>query len=671
MEGNVIEARVDPSELQIAEGTLKMDIFQHLRIGVNNKDVNCLCETPIDQIYYCVPCKISCCPQCSLEDHKAHLLIPKVNYELNQNKIDKTFSNLDNALNGEVLSNIENNRKALLNDVEDTYQKIVDLATKWKEQKSKEVNDIIEELDQNLKEITTKKEEVSKALLDFGQKHKKFSGLRDLNKDPHNTLFLINYDVMSLACMWSTEIGKNAQNIENNMKDFKDNEHKKNEENVQKIHDILFMENEEEKDEKKNPLIKLRKNLNDFNTNKLEDIDKRMTKVNKCIDTFKKSVLNSVNRHGDYKELVKENNLFEHRKVKGAENLFSQRKLEGTLKSEENMIPSHPIKTKDDVILDNLLLNRNFTHVLTDLYDTYFRIPTIELQSSHADLKIKEEEAEEQNSSSVKIIEGTNQVMIYDKKLKKITKKTLKLTKNPHGYTKFPFGCRGLLIGDKVYITGGKDEFKQYPNCLIYDKKTGKIKRIMDMKNPRCYHNMTFNRVFETLMVIGGEFNDTVEIFDPLTNRWQQLPELNIPRSIPLFYFDEGRGNMYVLFGMEGEYRRAKPTDTIEILDLTEIKQGWMKINYNNKARMDFKSLINMYPLNDYMVLLYGGIESRNSKRDACVYNLVKAEMDKIDNNLMEELRSEAKTNKMLSNIVSSVSKASVKELTESSKILK
>ena len=46
----------------------------------------------------------------------------------------------------------------------------------------------------------------------------------------------------------------------------------------------------------------------------------------------------------------------------------------------------------------------------------------------------------------------------------------------------------------------------------------------MDMQNPRCYHTMVFNEVFETMMVIGGENNDTVEIFDPLTNRWQLLP---------------------------------------------------------------------------------------------------------------------------------------------------
>jgi hypothetical protein len=252
--------------------------------------------------------------------------------------------------------------------------------------------------------------------------------------------------------------------------------------------------------------------------------------------------------------------------------------------------------------------------------------------------------------------------MLFDKKTSKLIKKKINLQKNPHGYTKFPLGCRWVLVGEKLYITGGKDEYMEYPNCLIYDKKSEKIKRIMDMQNPRSYHTMVFNEVFETMMVIGGEENSTVEIFDPLSNRWQVLPELNIPRAIPLFYFDEGRGNMYVLFGVEGNYLNSNYTDSIEVLDLTEIKAGWMKINFNNKARMDFKCHLNIYPLNDYLILIYGAIESRNNKRNACVYHLVKAEMNLIDKKVMDDLRNEAKHNKVLNSIVSSVSKSSLSE---------
>ena len=535
----------------------------------------------------------------------------------------------------------------------------------------------------NIKDINLKKQDAKKILNTFVSKHFNFFGVRDKNKDPFNTIFLINYDLLNIPYLWSEQMTKLGNEIEGNMLDYKTREENVNKENVRQIKEILFLSDDEDPlthekiDEKFLPLAKLKVQINDLNADKLKEIDKRIQRFSKGIDGFKNSVMNSIKKHGNYKELARENNVYEHRKVKGADNLFSQRKMDNLSKGDENyLLPDHPIKSKNDIILNNPILNRNFTHVMTDLYDQYFRIPTIELQSSHADLKFKASELNGGNgefdiSKVCKVIEGTNMIQIYDKKIKKIIKKKLKLLKNPHGYTKFPLGCRYILVGEKLYITGGKDEFMEYPVCLIYDKKTEKIKRIMDMRNPRSYHTMVFNDIFETLMVVGGEHNYTVEIFDPLSNRWQELPELNIPRAIPLFYFDEGRGNMYVLFGVEGDYQKPLYTDSVEILDLTEISQGWMKINYNNKARMDLKCFLNLYPLNDFLMLIYGGLESRQSKRNACVFNLIKAEMNKIDRNLLEELRDESKNNKLLNQIVMSVSRNSIAELSESSKILK
>jgi len=679
-EQEVIEQPVDQSVLQVSPETVKLDIFQHMRIGLKNKDFNCYCENDLDNLYYCIPCKVSCCAKCSLLEHSTHLLIQKEKYSLKPPQIEGAFSSVENMLErDDLFKNLQQKRKDLINEMEMTCKRIEALANEWKEKKIKEINELFDELLENIQELNTKKVDAKKLLNTFGAKHKTFFGLRDKNKDPHNTIFLINYDLLSIPYLWSEQMTRLGRDMENNFLDYKTREESKNKDNVRRIKEILFLSDDEDPithekiDEKLLPLVKLKVEIKDFNGDKLKDIDRRINKLNKGIDGFKNSVLNSIRKHGNYKELARENNIYEHRKVKGADNLFSQRKLDTLSKGDENyLIPDHPIKNKNDVILNNQILNRNFTHVMTDLYDQYFRIPTIELQSSHADLKFKgsENNGEEDPTNICKVIEGTNQIMIYDKKLKKIIKKKLKLMKNPHGYTKFPLGCRSVLVGEKLYITGGRDEFMEYPNCLIYDRKTENIKRIMDMRNPRSYHTMIFNEVFETMMVVGGEHNYTVEIFDPLSNRWQELPELNIPRAIPLFYFDEGRGNMYVLFGVEGDYQKPSHTDSIEILDLTEISQGWMKINYNNKARMDLKCFLNLYPLNDFLMLIYGGLESRQSKRNACVYNLVKAEMTKIDKNLMEELRNEAKGNKLLNKIVMSVSKNSIAELSESSKVL-
>ena len=49
-----------------SQDPIKLDIFQHMRIGIKNKEENCFCENDIKNLYYCIPCKISCCNKCSL-----------------------------------------------------------------------------------------------------------------------------------------------------------------------------------------------------------------------------------------------------------------------------------------------------------------------------------------------------------------------------------------------------------------------------------------------------------------------------------------------------------------------------------------------------------------------------------------------------------------------------
>jgi len=665
--------------LELSDGTVKLDIFQHLKLGVQNKEKNCKCANDIEKKFYCIPCKISCCTKCTLADHKMHLLIAKGDFDMKPEKIQKSFQALEDVLEqDELFNNIEQKRQELIKQVESTYNKLLKMINEWKNFKINEINELFGELIENMKNVDAKKKESKTALNNYAKKHKDFLSLGDKNLDQNNTMFLINYDLLNISYVWSDSLAKIGKSIENDMDDYKMREEMKDKYILDEVHDLLFNREDEDFishdkiDPKFLPLFKLKVEIKDFNGDKLDEIGKRMGKFNKGVESFKGAVMNSLNKYGNYKEIDKENNIFEHRKVKGAENLFSQRKADySTIDDDQLLNPDRKIKNKNDIKLDNQIINKYFAHILTDIYDQYFRIPTIELQSSHADLKLKASEEYEDNYAKVKVKENTNEIMFFDKKACKLIKKVVNLKKNPHGYTRFPLGCRYVLVGDKLYITGGKDEYREYPNALIYDRKTEKIKRIMDMQNPRSYHTMVFLEVFETMMVIGGENNDSVEIFDPLSNRWQLLPELNIPRAIPLFYFDEGRGNMYVLFGVEGNYIESNHIDCIEVLDLTEIKQGWMRINYNNKARMDFKCHLNIYPLNDYLLLIYGAVESRLITRNACVYHLIRHEMNLIDKNLMDILRNEAKNSKLLTSIVASVSRSSMSELSEASKSVK
>ena len=99
---------------------------------------------------------------------------------------------------------------------------------------------------------------------------------------------------------------------------------------------------------------------------------------------------------------------------------------------------------------------------------------------------------------------------------------------------------------------------------------------------------------------------------------------------------------------------------SMEILDLTNIKHGWEKINYQNRANMDLKCYLNIYKLNEELFLIYGGMEGRVSKRNVCLYNTVKNEVTKIGKELMEQIRKEAKNSRKLSSIITTISKESI-----------
>ena len=678
--------QLEITNIETVKGPKKIDIFTHLKLGVRNAKKNCGCNHPAGKEsnqFYCIPCKLSCCPKCTLEQHQKHLLIRKSKYKINKNSINLFFEPIDNILeNNSLFTDSTLEKEELLKDLEEAYNKILEIIKEWKEFKKQEIINLFETLHRQVEDINKKKAEMKKQMMDFITSNKAFLNTnpqnKNYNKDINNTLFLISYDLLNICNDWALDLKSSSKNIERDIFDYESNEKKKNEVIISRIKDLLSKENnnkinlnlennniiETDRDDRFLPLNKLNVEITNLNPNSLKEIEKRLHRFGKLIDGLKSTAYSSYLKHGDYSDIQKENNLIENTKTKGVDNLFSQRKSSGPgggTKAGEDTTTILPIKVlhnKNDVILDNPLLVRYFGNLMSELYDNYFKMTTKELQSSHADLKIKINEEDE--ADVAKVIEGTNQIYIYDKKTQKMIRKNLKLTKNPFGYTKFPYGCRSILIGDKFYITGGRTETQEFPNVIIYDRKTDIIKRIMDMNFPRSYHSIVFNDVFETIMVIGGEYCNTVEIFDPLTNRWQLLPPLNVPRCNPLFFFDEPRGNMYVLFGIEGNYINSNYIDSMEILDLTNIKQGWTKINYQNKANMDLKCYLNIYKLNEELFLIYGGMEGRVSKRNVCLYNTVKNEVTKIGKELMDQIRKEAKNSRKLSSIITTISKESI-----------
>ena len=133
----IIEQAVNPSDIKTID-TVKLDIFQHMRSGLNNTIHNCACDNDINNYYYCIPCKVSCCTKCSLMDHSTHLLVQKEKYSLKSPQIEASFGSLENMLEkDDLFANLKNKRKELIDEMDNTCKKIAELANEWKEKKQK------------------------------------------------------------------------------------------------------------------------------------------------------------------------------------------------------------------------------------------------------------------------------------------------------------------------------------------------------------------------------------------------------------------------------------------------------------------------------------------------------------------------------------------------------
>ena len=146
------------SGLELSNGTVKLDIYQHLKIGVQNQEKNCACDNSIENKYYCIPCKISCCEKCTLDEHKTHLLIAKGNFEIETSRIDKSFKELDDILEkDELYSNIDKKKEELINEVIQTHNELLKMIDEWKNKKINEINELLDELTSSIKNINQKK----------------------------------------------------------------------------------------------------------------------------------------------------------------------------------------------------------------------------------------------------------------------------------------------------------------------------------------------------------------------------------------------------------------------------------------------------------------------------------------------------------------------------------
>lgn len=294
------------------------------------------------------------------------------------------------------------------------------------------------------------------------------------------------------------------------------------------------------------------------------------------------------------------------------------------------------IKTKEDISLLITTIRRYYSFVT--LEHTRKTNPLLSRGISSHFLDLMAEQDKKSDENTIKIIEGSNEIQIYNRKERRIQKIKAVFEKK-HKTNFFYVGCRYINFQDKVYITGGKDSLGEKNLFLCYDLKNNKLIKMPDMSNARCYHSIQYHDSLKSLFVFGGENNGTCELYDFYLNMWNVIPNLNVPRANASAYIDKVGTFAYLLCGQTGSISSSPNyTDAVEFLDLVDMNQGWAKIEVKNKENIDLKfNEIKVKNVDEEKLLIYGGKESRTLKICFSLFNMKTLELQKIDEDLQEK----------------------------------
>ena len=240
---------------------------------------------------------------------------------------------------------------------------------------------------------------------------------------------------------------------------------------------------------------------------------------------------------------------------------------------------------------------------------------------------------------------GTNYIQFYDPATTRISRTQVPLQKEIYGYNVFPDGCRHILVENKLYITGGADNCGYPINIvLMFDVENGNLEKIGNLNDNHAYHSIEYLDNFDSLIVIGGENSNSCEIMDLDSKRWNRLPSLNHPRANANIYYNNVTSDLFVLFGMEGKMdKNIKNIDIIEVLELNDIVSGWMIVDYYKSVGLDLKiSYCLTLPFTRDKLLVYGGSTARSlERRIFALFDMIKNEVIKVDSQTMDLIKLE------------------------------
>ena len=687
------------------------NLHKHLKENIKFRDKQCK-DSLTKESLYCLECKLSTCPNCSLfKIHNGHLLVKKYPYYVcNDELINENFDDIDKILNinPDFLNSLkvkEELKKYVNYNLDILQNKLNEIRISKREEIEKifeKTEDCVEVLKNNIKRlkgeiklffekqkkflcidmnenqnINQVNPQVNKVMKNLQEESKSNTGLITTNKDSVNATFLITYDFL-----------KHTKNINDQIKSF--------------INDIRVNREKFLNDftKKKNLVYeKMQKLLEAFDGNfnyqylandYYKIIYDKISKYSEQIENMKRKIMDKVNKKGNFDDIERENKISGTQLNLKFENILNNQLIDEneaktiiskskkyrrtstgskgptytTPRSGIRQTSTNPEGDKMNTIHEKIYNNSDDVKLDKEALQDFWAFEALNVVNKNFRIKKSKKEDEinitfDEEVDLAKPIPGKAEIQVYDRKSMNIIKRNVKFEKNKHKYLNFLNGSRSVLIKDRLYIFGGVDKENNTTKVAwVYYIKENELKPMPDMLNPHAYHGVQFLDYYKSIVVIGGENCTSCELYDMKSGQWRNLPEMKIPRAHCILYLDKMSHKLYAFFGILGKIseKNNNYSDALECLEFRKLALGWHKVEYNNRAEISFRTGINqILPLNPEMLLVYGGSSMREFIKKAAIFVLPRQEMVKIDNRMFNEIREASKKSKKLSKILSTV----------------
>ena len=217
-------------------------------------------------------------------------------------------------------------------------------------------------------------------------------------------------------------------------------------------------------------------------------------------------------------------------------------------------------------------------------------------------------------------------------------------------------GILAFNLSQKIYSTSIPENFEEFsiifdPNTSVqyntleglfiipsnksnklfyYSSKNNIINELFFLKENHSGGCLLLDNSSKYIIALGGYNSKAVEKFTFETGKLEQLPEMSTCRS--KISCNQIGNKLYCFFGISKEMPNKS---IVECLDLDNIKEGWIEVDFKNNTNYDIISGMSCINLNDNELLVIGGLLNDKIPNETLLYfNIEDKVLNKIEKNL-------------------------------------